>query len=132
MFGIRYDGEASKNLQNALDIEYGTNSTYLHAHLPKINSSSVKNCDSSRPRLARVSPASHPRLAQKFSIVTRAVVKWIQKCRFPFEKQLTPLGDWREGLVERGRCWDMEADAGSGRGVYHIIVFSVGHYQLVD
>ena len=71
---IRYHGEASKNLQNALDVEYGTNSTYLHAHMPKINSSYVEICESSRPRLARVSPASRPRLAQKFSIVTRAVV----------------------------------------------------------
>jgi hypothetical protein len=33
---------ASENLQNALDVEYGTNSTYLHAHMPKINSSYVK------------------------------------------------------------------------------------------
>jgi hypothetical protein len=57
---IRYHGEASKNLQNALDVEYGTNSTYEHS---QINSSSVKICESSRPRLA-----------QKFSIVTRAVV----------------------------------------------------------
>ena len=43
-------------------------------YMPKINSSYVKICVSSRPRLARVSPASRPRLAQKFSIVTRAVV----------------------------------------------------------
>ena len=35
---------------------------YEHSHMPKINSSSVKICESSRPRLA-----------QKFSIVTRAV-----------------------------------------------------------
>ena len=35
---------------------YGTNSTYEHSHMPKINSSSVKICESSRPRLARVSP----------------------------------------------------------------------------
>ena len=55
-------------------VDFGTNSTYLHANMPKINSSSVKICESSRPRLARVSPASRPRLAQKFSIVTRAVV----------------------------------------------------------
>jgi hypothetical protein len=53
---IRYHGEASKNLQNALDIGYGTNSTYEHSHMPKINSSSVKICESSRPHLARVSP----------------------------------------------------------------------------
>ena len=107
--------------------------------MPKINSSSAKNCESSRPRLARVSPASRPRLVRvspashpHLSIVTRAVVKWIRKCRFPFKKKMTPPGGWRERLVERGRCWDMEADAGSGRGVYHIIVFSVGRYQLVD
>ncbi len=43
-------------------VDFGINSTYLHAHMPKINSSSVKICESSRPRLA-----------QKFSIVTRAV-----------------------------------------------------------
>jgi hypothetical protein len=35
-------GEASENLQNALDVEYGTNSTYKHAHMPKTNSSPVK------------------------------------------------------------------------------------------
>ena len=30
--------------------------------MPKINSSSVKICESSRPRLARVSPASRPKI----------------------------------------------------------------------
>ncbi len=64
--------ERSPKLSEAVD--FGINSTYLHAHMPKINSSSVKICESSRPRLARVSPASRLRLAQKFSIVTRAVV----------------------------------------------------------
>ena len=44
---IRYHGEASKNLQNALDVEYGTNSTYERAHMPKINSSPVKILQSS-------------------------------------------------------------------------------------
>ena len=53
--------ERSPKLSEAVD--FGINSTYLHAHMPKINSSSVKICESSRPRLA-----------QKFSIVTRAVV----------------------------------------------------------
>jgi hypothetical protein len=42
-----------------------TNSTYLHADMPKINSSYFKICER---RLARVSPASRPCLAQKFSI----------------------------------------------------------------
>ena len=49
---IRYHGEASENLQNALDVEYGTNSTYEHAHMPKINSSPVKILPSSRNVLA--------------------------------------------------------------------------------
>ena len=67
---IRYHGEASKNLQNALDVEYGTNSTYLPAHMPK------KKVPMSKfmKVLARFLPVSRPRLAQKFSIVTRAVV----------------------------------------------------------
>jgi hypothetical protein len=54
-------------LHERLKYVYGTNSTYEHSHcshMPKINSSSVKICESSRPRL----PASRPRLAQKFSI----------------------------------------------------------------
>jgi hypothetical protein len=46
--------------QNALDVEYGTNSTYLHAHMPKINSSYVKICESSQkssgPVLVHLSP----------------------------------------------------------------------------
>jgi hypothetical protein len=54
--------EARKNLQNALEVEYGTNSTYEHSHMTKINSSSVKICESSRPRLARVSLASRPKI----------------------------------------------------------------------
>ena len=49
---IRYHGEASENLQNALNVEYGTNSTYEHAHMPKIKSSSVKILQSSRKVLA--------------------------------------------------------------------------------
>ena len=44
-------------------VDLGTNSTYLHAHMPKINCSCVKICERSRPLLA-----------QKFSIVTRAAV----------------------------------------------------------
>ena len=52
-------------------VEYGTNSTYAHSHnMPKINSSSVKNCEV----LARFLPSSCPLLAQNFSIVTRTVV----------------------------------------------------------
>ena len=53
--------ERSPKLSEAVD--FGINSTYLHAHMPKINSSSVKICESSQKVLA-----------QKFSIVTRAVV----------------------------------------------------------
>ncbi len=45
--------KASKNLQNALTVEYGTNSTYEHSHMLKIKSSSVKICESSRPLLAQ-------------------------------------------------------------------------------
>ncbi len=58
------NGKISETL---FTVDFGINSTYLHAHMPKMNSSSVKICESSRPRLARV-------LAQKISIVTRAVV----------------------------------------------------------
>jgi hypothetical protein len=65
MFGIQ-----KEFYQNALDVEYGTNSTYEQSHMPKINSSSVKICESSRPRLA-----------QKFSIVTRAVVLFAHPIR---------------------------------------------------
>ena len=54
--------ERSPKLSEAVD--FGINSTYLHTHMPKTNSSSVKICESSRPRLARVSPASRPRLAR--------------------------------------------------------------------
>ena len=50
----------AKNLQIALDVEYGTHSTYLHTHMPKMNSSYVKICESSRPLLARTLPASRP------------------------------------------------------------------------
>jgi hypothetical protein len=64
---ILYHGEASKNLQNALTVEYGTNYTYLHAHMPKMNSSSVKICESSRPLLARFLPASHPKILNCYS-----------------------------------------------------------------
>jgi hypothetical protein len=67
----RFHGEASKNLKNALTVDFGINSTYLHTHMPKINSSSVKICESSRPLLAQFSPASR----QNFSIVTRAVIQ---------------------------------------------------------
>ena len=45
-----------------ITVEYGTNSTYEHSHMPKINSSYVKICESSCPRLAQVSPASRPKI----------------------------------------------------------------------
>ena len=38
--------------QNALPVEYGTNSTYKQAHIPKINSSPVKILHSSQQVLA--------------------------------------------------------------------------------
>jgi hypothetical protein len=41
-------------------IDFGINSTYEHSHMPKINSSSVKICESSRLLLTQFSPASHP------------------------------------------------------------------------
>ena len=57
---IRYHDEASENLQNALFVEHGTNSTYLHSHTPKINISHVKFCESSCLLLTRFLPASRP------------------------------------------------------------------------
>ena len=55
--------EGSPLLPERSPVEYDTNSSYDRAQniMPKINSSSVKNCESSRQRLA-----------QKFSFVTRA------------------------------------------------------------
>ena len=37
-------------------VDFGINSTYLHAHMPKMNSSSVKICEFSCPLLAQFSP----------------------------------------------------------------------------
>jgi hypothetical protein len=59
--------ENEKISETLFTIDFGTNSTYEHSHMPKINSSSVKICESSRPRLA-----------QKFSIVTRIVVHMLR------------------------------------------------------
>ena len=56
----RYDGEASKNLQNALTVDLGINSTYEHSHIPKIISSSIKICESCCPLLVQISSASRP------------------------------------------------------------------------
>ncbi len=39
---ISFHGEVLKNLKNALTVDLGTKSTYLHAHIPKINSSYIK------------------------------------------------------------------------------------------
>ena len=64
-------GGGDKISENLRAIDFGINSTYLHAHMPKINSSSVKICESSHKVLAQFSPSSRPLLAQKFSIVTR-------------------------------------------------------------
>jgi hypothetical protein len=66
-------GGGDKISETLRAIDFGINSTYLHAHMPKINSSSVKICESSHKVLAQFSPSSRPLLAQKFSIVTRAV-----------------------------------------------------------
>ncbi len=48
--------ERSPKLSEAVD--FGINSTYLHlhAHMPKINSSSVKICESSQKVLKNFSP----------------------------------------------------------------------------
>jgi hypothetical protein len=49
------NGKISETL---FTVNFGTNSTYEHSHMPKINSSSVKICESSRPRLARLKELS--------------------------------------------------------------------------
>ena len=41
-------------------IALGSKSTYLHAHMPKFNSSYIKICEISRPLLALILPASRP------------------------------------------------------------------------
>ena len=51
-----------EDLRTLSPVDFGINSTYLHAHMPKINSSYVKICESSRQRLARVSLASRPKI----------------------------------------------------------------------
>ncbi len=59
-----------EDLQTLRPIEIGTFSTYLHAHLPKTNSSYVKILQS----LCKV-PAKFPQLSlKKFSIVRSALV----------------------------------------------------------
>ena len=47
---------SSHRAQNALDVEYGTNS------MPKINSSYVKICESSQKVLAQFLPTSRPKI----------------------------------------------------------------------
>jgi hypothetical protein len=56
--------ENEKISKTLFTIDFGMHSTYEHSHMPKINSSSVKICESSHLRLARVLPASCPRLAR--------------------------------------------------------------------
>ena len=58
-----------------------TNSTYLHADMPKINSSYVKICER---RLARVSPASRPKILNCVvipggSTVIHGMVEFVKK-----------------------------------------------------
>ena len=66
--------ERSPKLSAGRAVDFGINSTYLHTHMPKINSSSVKICESSQKVLKKFSKSSQKVLTQKFSIVTRAVV----------------------------------------------------------
>jgi hypothetical protein len=47
--------------QNTGPVDLGTNYTYLHAHMPKTNSSSVKICENSCPLLAQFLPAFRPK-----------------------------------------------------------------------
>ncbi len=66
-----------KDLRNSPAVDFGIESTYLHAHMPKINSSSVKICESSQKVLKKFSKSSQKvlkKFSKKFSIVTRAVV----------------------------------------------------------
>ncbi len=44
-----------EDLRTLYPVEIGTFSTYLHAHMPKINSSPVKNCKSSQKVLKKFS-----------------------------------------------------------------------------
>ena len=52
--------ERSPKLSEAVD--FGINSTYLHAHMPKMNSSSVKICESSQKVLKKFSKSSRPKI----------------------------------------------------------------------
>ena len=45
--------ENGKISETLFMVDFGTNYTYEHSQMPKINSSSVKICESSRPRLAK-------------------------------------------------------------------------------
>jgi hypothetical protein len=60
--------ERSPKLSEAVD--FGINSTYLHAHMPKINSSSVKICESSQKVLKKFSKSSQ-KVLKKFSKSSR-------------------------------------------------------------
>lgn len=51
-----------EDLRTLSPVDFGINSTYLHAHMPKINSSSVKICESSQKVLAQFSPTSCPEI----------------------------------------------------------------------
>ncbi len=52
--------ERSPKLSKAVD--FGINSTFLHAHMPKMNSSSVKICESSQKVLKKFSKSSRPKI----------------------------------------------------------------------
>ena len=66
--------ERSPKLSEAVD--FGINSTYLHAHMPKINSSSVNICESSRPRLARELNC-YPRRSTRSCVVVFFCFVWV-------------------------------------------------------
>ena len=51
-----------KDLRNSPAVDFGINSTYLHAHMPKINSSSVEICESSQKVLRKFSKSSRPKI----------------------------------------------------------------------
>ena len=103
MFVHTLHGEASKNLQNALDVEYGTNSTYEHSHMPKINSSSVKICESSQKVLAQFSPASRPKILNCYPRRSNTKMK------------LTFLSA-RCFFVQREHCWGNHIYMGKNMG----------------
>ncbi len=60
-----------EDLQTLCPVENGTFSTYLHAHMPKINSSHVKICKSSQKVLKRFSELG----LQNFTIVRSVLVR---------------------------------------------------------